>query len=38
MEISDGTYYCICLGNGSDTYYSDHHLRWRSACYLSAQR
>lgn len=31
MEISDGTYYCICLGNGSDTYYSEHYLRWRSA-------
>lgn len=38
LEISDGTYYCICLGNGSDSYYSDGYLAWRKARYLNARR
>lgn len=37
IEISDGTYYCICLGNGSDSYYSDGYLDWRRARCLHAR-
>ncbi len=38
IDISDGTYYCICLGNGSDNYYSDGYLSWRRERYLKARR
>lgn len=38
IEISDATYYCICLGNGSDSYYSDGYLAWRRQRNPNAQR
>ncbi|WP_447915471.1 hypothetical protein [Delftia acidovorans] len=37
IEISDATYYCICLGNGSDSYYSDGYLAWRRKRNLNAR-
>lgn len=38
IELSDATYYCICLGNGSDSYYSDDYFAWRRQRNLHAQR